>query len=52
MEPGSVLLRRVNPIQSYQVQLDRQVQGSAEPFDQGDNAGLGADVGCETYTVG
>jgi hypothetical protein len=52
MEPGTVLLQRLDAVLNQHMEMDVQVQGAAETLGQGDNAGSGAAAGRESCPVG
>ena len=52
MKSRSVLLQRIDPIQNQHVQVDVQIECTAETLDQGDNTGSGAAAGSEPRPVG
>jgi hypothetical protein len=51
-ESRSVLLQGIDPIQNQHMQVDVQVQGGAEPLDQGNNSRSSAAAGRESCPVG
>jgi len=52
MESRSILLQGTDPIQNQHMQVDVQVQGGAEPLDQGDNSRSSAAAGRESCPMG